>query len=251
MLASSGLMYASKTLSKPLLPFLAMTQEFSPKIGGLNLVDTRSIFGDMYNRTFTPELDDVFQRIKTYLLTLEMYTDGSLLTVDLCAIADQRNFTQYCLLSLPSGGSFDDIFKVAHPWYELCRLCCLILGVGVVFPLPARAAPIPTLVRLVKHEIGLHLPYAAAESGVVLLWSLVIGGIAAINMVERSWFVLALHELALGMGICRWKEARALAKSMLWLDFACNSAGERLWYEVVAAQGSGTQGYQQFGYFDS
>jgi hypothetical protein len=184
---------------------------------------------------FTAELAEVFQAMKAYTSIVEKYEDGSTTEPDLCRICNQRNFVQHCLLSLLPAGKLDQDFRKSHPVYEICRLTGLIFGVGVIFPLPAQTAPLPTLVRLLQTELqesSLESDWWFLDAVKVLIWVLTLGGIAATGLPNRTWFVAALGRVSARSGLARWQDLKLVLDQMVWLDSACDFGGEQLWEEV-------------------
>jgi hypothetical protein len=186
---------------------------------------------------FTTELAEVFQAMKAYTSIVEKYQDGSTTEPDLRRISDQRNFVQHRLLSLPPAGKLDQDFRKSHPVYEICRLAVLIFGVGVIFifPLPARTAPLPTLVRLLQAELqesSFESDWWFPDAVEVLIWVLTLGGIAATGLPNRTWFVAALGRVSACSGLSRWRDLKPVLDGILWLDCACDFGGQQLWEEV-------------------
>jgi hypothetical protein len=198
---------------------------------------------------FTAELAEVFQAMKAYTSIIEKYQDGSTPEPDLCRICNQRNFVQHSLLSLLPAGKLDQDFRKSHPVYEICRLAGLIFGVGVIFPLPAQTAPLPTLVRLLQAELqesSLESDWWFPDAVEVLIWVLTLGGIAATGLPNRTWFVAALGRVSACSGLARWRDLRPVLDQILWLDSACDFGGQQLWEEVDRyASGDATRSHRQ------
>jgi hypothetical protein len=73
------------------------------------------------------------------------------------------------------------------------------------------------------------------ELGGVLLWTLVLGGIAAIDTPERHWFASQLAWIVRRLDIDDWEGVEAILGSFLWLDSACSQGGQLLWSESMSA----------------
>jgi hypothetical protein len=145
---------------------------------------------------------------------------------------------QYHLLSLRPAEQFDKNSCQHYAVYETCRLAGLVFGIGVTFPLPAERAPFQTLI--IRMQAALHVSYLestwSSEDAVrVLLWVLVIGGIAARDLPERAWFVATLRRITLCSGLSTWQDLKQALKLMLWLDSACDSAGMKLWEDLTGS----------------
>ncbi|RAO71416.1 uncharacterized protein BHQ10_007428 [Talaromyces amestolkiae] len=229
-LSLSGIIYASKTLTRPVMPFIRMHDGFYAEQEDQDLETIENRFNDLLGISLPLDLCKVFQRMQNYLHLLEQYTEGTLPQVDLCLIADKRNFTQHSLLSLPAAGEFTEPYQMAYPWYETIRLGCLIIGIGVIFPLPPRAAPLHLLARKLKAELEVILQRAAHQFvSKTLLWGVVLGGVAASGIDERAWFVSTLRDIAPLMGLSSWHQVKTTLDQILWLGSACDSAGRALW----------------------
>lgn len=184
---------------------------------------------------FTAELAKVTQAMKAYISTVERYQEGSIADPDMCRISNQRNLVQHQLLSLPPAAQFDQNFRQSYPIYETCRLAGLIFGVGVIFPLPAQTVPFQTLVRQLQAELqesNLESSWRSRDAVGVLIWALTMGGIAAIGLPERIWFIATLGSVTARSGLSRWGDLKQVFELMPWLDSACDSAGQQLWDEV-------------------
>ena len=185
---------------------------------------------------FTSQLIEAFEAMKSYIFLLEGLEKGKPSSEDtrLQEIADRRNSIQHTMLCLPSGTEIHDSFSEEVSLYDACRISGLIFSMGVIFPLPYEAAPLSRLAIMLKLElqqvsVACHLSLHARG---ILLWILVIGGIAAVDTREVGWFVSRLHQMADENGVREWGQLKRLLKRILWLDSACDMAGQQLWYEV-------------------
>ncbi|KAL2219719.1 hypothetical protein M432DRAFT_655235 [Thermoascus aurantiacus ATCC 26904] len=171
---------------------------------GFGFADLEEDFTRFCAAGLTAQLAEVFVGMKAYTSLVRQYHEGSLPDVDLCTLTDQRNFVQYRLMSVPSASQLGDSFLHDHPLYEVCRLAGIIFGVGVIFPLPAQMAPFRGLVQLLDAEldsIDWQPGMLSATSANILLWVLVLGGIATSGMSERAGFVGQLERLAAQAGL--------------------------------------------------
>jgi hypothetical protein len=178
---------------------------------------------------------EVFQAMKAYTSIVEKYQDGSIAEPDLCRICNQRNFVQHRLLSLLPVQNLDQDFRTSYPVYEICRLAGLIFGVGVIFPLPAQTAPLSNLVKLLQAELQesrLESDWWFPDTVRVLIWVLTLGGIAATDLPNRTWFVATLGRVTARSGLVRWRDLKLVLDQILWLDSACDFGGQQLWEEV-------------------
>jgi hypothetical protein len=125
-----------------------------------------------------------------------------------------------------------------YPMYECCRLALIIFGVGIIFPLPAEAAPLVQLARMLQLELRSAEYSVAISSSMEALhlhfWCVVLGGISATGSQERAWFVYELRRAAVLNAVPSWGELLAILRPILWLDSACNPAGKELWMEAMS-----------------
>lgn len=157
---------------------------------------------------------------------------------DSSLLADQRNLTQYTILSLPPASTISHQF--VHPahaiTYEACRLACWIFAVGVIFPVPAQSTPLASLARQLQGVLrdpeasGL---WTSPQTRIPLLWILVLGGIAATEMPERPFFTSALERTLRRSGISSWLGVKRVLDIMLWYDMACDESAEALFYDAI------------------
>ena len=66
----------------------------------------------------------------------------------------------------------------------------------------------------------------------LLLWVLVLGGIAALGTTDRRWYVQQLRWLAAILEIYSWDHLKLTMVSILWLEIPCVFKGFNLWEEV-------------------
>ncbi|KAJ5605393.1 hypothetical protein N7510_008174 [Penicillium lagena] len=204
-------------------------------------MDMELDFGQYYEIGFNTQLIEVFQAIRAYLFTLEELEKCQGPFGDeapLRELADQRNLIQHSLLSLPSVEQVPGCYSKSLLLYEACRISGLIFSVGVVFPIPYEAAPLASLMRLLKLELQ-RIPQSRCQSACakgVLIWMLVLGGITAIDTQERYWFVHELRTMAETSSVCEWSQLKRILKRILWLDGACDIAGQELWDEVKSSR---------------
>jgi hypothetical protein len=67
----------------------------------------------------------------------------------------------------------------------------------------------------------------------LLLWILVLGGIAVLDKPERSWYVARLVILVENLEESTdWEAVEGILERYLWLDSACGHSGRELWEEI-------------------
>jgi hypothetical protein len=195
------------------------------------------MLGTGFPRLLFSGLDELFLSTIVAIVDLTVIIDchcrGVKLIEDQTKFIDQRNAVQHRLLSLPSGLELKEGAVKSTSVYECTRLACMIYGSGVTFPLPSVTGVFHRLASTLKTE----LETSRADpcwlfSSKALLWILVFGGIAARGTKERSWYVQNMLTVTSVMKLVTWKAISTELKNFLWLDSACDSAGQELWSEV-------------------
>lgn len=203
--------------------------------------DVDNGFGGLSAIGVSAEMMDVLTAIRVYTGIVQTYLDGKMDSPDLSLISDQRNLVHHTLLSLPSANHLDtSIFphQLHRTIYEACRLTALIIGVGIIFPLPGQTSSLSTIVRMLRavlKESSIPDLWAIPSARVVVVWVLALGGIAAAGIPERSWFVNALAIAARQLRLAQWSDLKLILIKMLWYDTACDQAGQELWMEIRRA----------------
>lgn len=201
---------------------------------GFGPADIENGFGRLSEIGVTPQMAEAFQSAYTYINIVKASLGG---TYDVSMLADQRNITQYTLCLVPPPKDIPTYFS--HPTqtatYEACRLASLIFGVGVIFPIPAQNTPLTSLMRQIQtilRERDSSGLWSSPAARIPLIWILTMAGIAATDTPERPFFVSALGETARRSGLASWPDVKRALEMMLWLDVACDEAGEYLWLEA-------------------
>jgi hypothetical protein len=144
-----------------------------------------------------------------------------------------KTAVQKRFLFLPTSAELNITPLAKAGFYESCRLTAIIFSVAAFYPLPNTYNALQTMVQRLKSAIILSgiESYGAERSG-VLLWILVLGGIAALDKPERGWFVLQLARLVQRLKI-EWEEAEGVLETFLWFEIACSPGGRLLWDEAL------------------
>jgi hypothetical protein len=170
------------------------------------------------------------QLMSDYVGLIKNRVQGTMMTPDMNQMVHYRNLAHHQLLSLPPAEALGAQFTQLYPRYEACRLAALIFGIGVTFPLPVWAAPFPRLVVLLRESLmSLDLQVAWNDDLPLLLWILMLAGIAAIHLPDREWLVSALRDVISRIRLVDWEKAKAMLGEVLWLDSACEVGGRTLW----------------------
>ena len=182
---------------------------------------------------------EALDSIGAFTLAVDYYLQGKPFGLKLGAMARTRTAVQQSLLLLPTAEELSipsSSSKRKPNIYECCRLTALIYGVAVVFPVPSSQSVLQELVRRLMTAIGvLDLGTFGVELGKVLLWMLVLGGIAALDTPERHRFASQLVWIVRRLDIDDWEGVKDVLGSFLWLDSACSPGGRLLWSEAMSA----------------
>ncbi|KAL4868869.1 hypothetical protein BDV12DRAFT_208936 [Aspergillus spectabilis] len=236
----SSILGASRSISQPQFPFVSLQSGIPPTLHDvINTQDPMICHGpDILLALQVPEeMQKVFYAARAYLSLVEAYVEGAPMARDTAVICDYRNLVQWHIMSLPPGSQLHYPFHQIYSTYECCRLALVIVGVGVIFPLPAGSLPRLELARMLLHELQQYEHILVASSSIDALkmhcWCVVLGGIAASGSQERKWFVHELGRLAFSMPISSWRSLHTMLSSILWLDSGCSEAGKDLWTEAM------------------
>ena len=201
---------------------------------GFGPSDIEHGFGRLQDIGVTPQMSEAFQAAFTYV---NIVKTGLANGYDVSLLADQRNLTEHTLLSLLPASDIPTSFSypTQATTYEICRLAALIFGVGVMFPIPAQNTPLSSLAQQIQsllREPTASAMWSTPANRIPLIWALTLGGIAATDTPERSFFVSGLGETARRSGLTSWPGVKRALEMMLWYDEACDEAAELLWLEV-------------------
>ena len=66
----------------------------------------------------------------------------------------------------------------------------------------------------------------------LMLWILATGGVAALNLPERIWFVSHIRDMTEAVEIETWDQMKSRLRRIIWHEILCSRSHERLWLEV-------------------
>jgi hypothetical protein len=177
-----------------------------------------------------------------YALAVGHYLQGRPFSLSSGELNRARLAVQHRLVSVPPE---EDLIVVPSSSsdsepniYEYVRLTALIFGVAVVYPIPNPHNVLVELVRRLKIAIeglGREIGDFAMELSGVLLWILVLGGIASSDKPERPWFVSQLVFIVRKLHIMDWDGVEDILESFLWLESACGKGRRELWDGAMAS----------------
>jgi hypothetical protein len=235
---SSSVLGASRFLTRPYFTYIPLQPGISLMLEDvINSQVTRTYSPtDLYDEfPVTSEMQHIFRASRSYLALVQTYQDG--IPIAMVTLADYRNLVQWHIMSLSPVSELEGNIDELSPLYEPCRLALIIMGVGVIFPLPPQSAPLLYLAEMLQTDIRSKTDITQSLSLVgrkIKLWCLIVGTIAASGSAVRAWY---MEELAFHAQLhCRpeWSEIKRDLNGILWLDSACELAGSRIWVEALS-----------------
>jgi hypothetical protein len=185
----------------------------------------------------------VFIDLAELTQAIEAYTDenGICHPPDIDRFGDCRNIVQHRLLSTLASAEEDGapVSQQSLLVYLACRHAALLFSLHVTFPIARSMAPRSTLVQCLRDALGKIDSKGSSDvrngdDGVMelLLWCIVIGGIAAENMPARGFYAAQATKVSGLLGCRSWEETQRLMKLFAWLDRACDPGGRAFWRGV-------------------
>jgi hypothetical protein len=227
-------------MSKPYFPQLNISTETytSHHITMLDFPSPlRHGFLELEPSNITDDALDVLRAMCALTIDIESYCQGAPATSDLAALIDRRNKTQHKLLSLPTYEELSPCQVSSPCFYESIRLTSLIYSLAVIFPLPPNRSTHQKLAILLKSFLAQPtVEIYWKEFPSLLLWCLILGGIAASSTECRNWYVLNIMALSAELRLYAWQDVANKMRRYLWLESACDVGGRELWMEVRLVQ---------------
>ena len=175
----------------------------------------------------------VIHTIRDIVVGLDHYTRGGTDAPELMQIAMIRNFAQHDLLSLPHISSV--ISSEEDCIYEVCRLSCLVFADMVLWPLPASAGIRERLAEKSSSALSAcRLLSSWTKYPSLLLWTTVLGGIAAKGTVREVYFFRQLDNGIIKRTVNAWPVVKSILQTFLWWDFTCDELAETFWQNACA-----------------
>jgi hypothetical protein len=185
----------------------------------------------------TETMLEVLDCMEAITTGIDHYLQGKPGRLTLGQIVRTRTGIQKRLLVLPTAIELNINTTVSScpNIYECCRLMAMIFSIAVIYPILNTYDVLQTLVRqLIAGLEAMDIESLSVDYSGVLLWILVLGGIATLGKPERSWFVSNLALINVKRVKLDWNGVEDILKSFLWLESACSPGGRRLWGEVVS-----------------
>lgn len=196
---------------------------------------------------YLPEQDrdrrlwDVLLRACQFVAASDQYQRGSSSKCSLSELATQSVFIQHRLLSLPvaefedsTSGSYEEYYR-----YEITRLTTLVFADLVIFPSGMPPLPRPGLANLLYEtlmryfgDVLLDRPSLDLSLQDLILWSLVLGGIAATGTGLRTWYGTRLYMHVTEHKLTK-EDVNNKIRSFLYWDYIMEDATTKLWNEAM------------------
>jgi hypothetical protein len=176
----------------------------------------------------------LFKRLCTIDRVLDEIRQGDrrVDTAEYMAVLLTRNAVHHQLFSLPAweelgGGERDGYLEVG---YEACRLTAMIYSNAVLFPVdPSSGWNSKLLARLrdLIERCDLE-PLLGVKTRSMMLWVLVVAGIAALRTPHRMFYLESIRTYV-SFHDCVWQDVREDLHRFLWSTSACAEGLELLW----------------------
>lgn len=189
----------------------------------------------------TLQLLQAIQHLCDFTMVLENYVEGRPVSRPPATLTDQRNFTQYALMSLPSAQEIEnDMAEPCDVQYEPCRVACIIYSLLVVLPLPPIARLFEKIAAKLQRSL-LNIRSGIIEDSRVELqvWILAMGAIISIGLPERDWFVEELSRVLQTSGIRGLKTFTDVLQGFLWHSKTSGRDGIALWRALPMEEEAG------------
>jgi hypothetical protein len=229
----SDILGSTQHLSKPYWPLLHRT---------ISTERTHIITPGKLGKGFQPLVSfginnnaaNILHSMVELTVIIDSHCRGIRLIEDLNIFIEKRNAIQHSLMSLLTGDELGGGEITSVCLYESIRHAAIIYSVAVTFPLP----PISGIFRKLASRLKDIMEKAKFDPcwqlcPNALLWMLVLGGIAASETVDRTWYVRNLAALSSALRFAEWKDVAEEVESFLWLESACDAGGRSLWNEVM------------------
>jgi hypothetical protein len=236
---SADLQNASLELRKPHFPpwdIPALASEAAdPQMNILPANATRhkaSGFKSLLQTGLTHEIYEVLLQLNETSIMIEAFYNGTLRKANLRALLNRRVKVHHAVLSLPTA---DEAFLSddQRSIYECCRVGAMLYSAAVLFPSPPSKGTLPKIASLLKTVIeDFRFESCFDGGGKLLVWALLLGGIASDGMLERVWFLRRLKPLLAMEGIVEWSLLIDMVRKFLWMDSACEDGALGVWEEL-------------------
>lgn len=240
---------ATITLTKPVLPLMERSR--------LHILDLREWVKSDFNsatarlckgfelyhdQAIMTNAIRVFQDMGNVTAAIDSYLKRRPRCLKLGVLAQARLSVQHQLMSLPQA---DEAFlqqsqsdadaeksSIARIRYEACLATATIYGTAVIYPVPNARQILRPLTDHLKPALFLLMNSAEDKNSNLMLWMIVLGGIAALDTSERPWFAKELAFYRHQREIRTVQAVEEIMEQFLWLRSACSIGAKLLWDEM-------------------
>jgi hypothetical protein len=237
-----GIMEATRNLKSPRWPFIplgrtfttleSMNTTFQPNHPLQNIGTGFPLERDRWPSESLSNLFSVIRAMCGYTVMVYNHCEGRAFQESLCAVADQRNFIQHKLMSLPEN-SYNHLQFHDDGMYEATRLAVIIYSFLVVYPASTAALPFIELSSRLRRQLSyIDTSKKTCEELKPFVWILFMGGIASVGSEEHPWFVSSSTIFSDVIHLNAWTDVKKLLECFLWLGSTNDADGMELWAEI-------------------
>ena len=155
----------------------------------------------------------------------------------LIILVGERTSLEQRLVSLTGPQDVADFPLSPDLLHDLCRIAGLLFinrSLRVTETVSIRTSEL-------MRDLFCRLPSALVmfnhgESSKILLWTIFVGGTAALEGSHRQWFVDKLAGMRRSFGLQRWEDARRFLQDYLWSAAHCTASYEGLWNATIRSE---------------
>lgn len=162
-------------------------------------------------------------------------------------VVPYQNIVQHRLMSRKqrNSGDSDSSNSSVSSAEDICRAAVLVFTLGVTFPLP-RADPLAHAAADLGRAMRRSNSSSKNQTRPFLFWSAVLGAIATgaaeagaspgvgnENAKLYRFFLDQTRRLRGGLGLTTWDSAKAMLKTFVWLDKACDEGAWKVWTQSL------------------
>jgi hypothetical protein len=115
---------------------------------------------------------------------------------------------------------------------EACRYACSLL---LFYPFENPVTDPTLLLNGFMHKLKSPLSKLLPSSGhqnQLLIWLLAVGGVQALELPEKEWFIAHLVVVAENLGLQSWDDMKFALEGIIWVDAFRGKAFQQLWEET-------------------
>ncbi|KAK3649660.1 hypothetical protein LTR56_006843 [Elasticomyces elasticus] len=150
-------------------------------------------------------------------------------------VISSRNAAQHALLSLPDLTDFGprDVHGTQVLMYGICRLTAVIYSNAVILGLPPHSGWHTALVKRLRRLLEVCRISNPDEASDLLVWSVCVGGLAALGSPHRCFFETFLKDIVRTRKLLMWRDVQIILEDFIWSDAACRDGAGTMWLAVM------------------